>query len=207
MMSVLPSPAPTALLFMSFLVAPSVYAMSILNDDVVGELFFTNSPNPTTNYFLPGNGVVPVGACQGPGAISTVNDPNPACGNEFVVDDGVGRLDVDITGTGITLLGVFNQNVPSAFSQRIVISDIDVVGGGSIVDVVELADNLPNGGFAFTFTDDSVTFEWAGGNVGPATLVADYQLVFSSVPVPSTLFLMCGALSGFFYRIRKDWSC
>lgn len=183
----------------SLLAATATQGATLVGDTIDGFVNFVGYSDPADNYFLPGLGFVPPGACQDGGARAVVSSPNAACGAEFQFENpGVGTISVDVDANTVR---VDNHVLTHTgyYAQVFRISDLDF-DAGSIASVIELEDGYSNGGMAFTFGADWLELSWAGGSVSPGTMTASYRLATTPVPLPAAAWLFASALVVFGWR-------
>ena len=157
---------------------------SLTGDTIEGELQFGSFP---LNFFDPQFGTVP--GTAGPQPIATVGS-----GIEFQFADGATAINADFTGDSL-----FIEQIPfiggvNANSWTMTFSDLDWVDfpDGRIVGLEllpEIGSPAFAGGLDLSFTDDSISVTWAGGNLPVGGSANNIQILtdHQSVPEPLTI--------------------
>ncbi len=161
----------------------------LLGTTVTGSLKFDGNIN---NYFDPAHAFVPAGYLNAAG--TTVTIASPAV--EFGFDDGFNLDTANFTGAQLTITDVVEQSGQTDFNVTMTFTDAAFAG----MNVVELGDVFPNGGFTAALAGDVLTLTWAGGAVNPGTLTATYAL--TAVPEPASIAFFGTILAGIGATIR-----
>ncbi len=161
------------------LVNASAYA-TIEGDTIAGTLNFGAN---TTNFFDPANGGVPaVNSGIQPAAVVTSAD---GAFVEFEYLNGFSGFHVDVDASTVSINQFLVGSPGRANNWDIWINDIDWSGGpGGIAGVSTISDTF-TGGLGVAFTNNSLHFSFAGGQLNTGGATAVYQL--TPIPEPSAV--------------------
>ena len=160
-------------------------AGTVSGASVTGTINFATN---TTNYFDPGNGLVP-SDCLNTIGTTVIVSPTAI---EFGAADGANRDTADFTSVNLLVTDVMTD---TAAPWTMTFTSPDFAG----LSLVEISDNYPNGGVDPSLVGDTITLHWAGsGDSLPGTFSANYQ--FQAVPEASTAAALALGFGLFSFR-------
>jgi hypothetical protein len=119
----------------------------------------------------------------GPGAFG-IAIPTAVVGTgvEFLVDFvGSPSHECDIDGANFRIYTVFPSNISTGAGETLVVSDLDAIGGGTIVGIDNFDTNASYTSASVTWTDDSITFAMAPHIWAPGEYVS-FDVLLSGPP-------------------------